>query len=770
MAAESDTHLDAEEDTRAAPVLQEALGVTPAGTCVRHPNCPVLSLAHNKVMSCRVCFSEEKSVGIRQRKSFAQVVQQLQRMSEEPEEKPKEDEKADDGEQERRERVKRAHSANLQALILQQPQTMDSVMKRMGQVQNWVLRQKEKEVLSLQLQIQRLEERLHEAETQNQEQKQTIWALRRTIQQDMKLIKTMAVQKERELGGESPFSPNSNDGSGGFSSPKGRAPRSASSSVESTPGGVGASPSMNKGANVTNMNRVKSQLEKVKRSLSNHSGVVPAYFQGSNNDDEEEEDGGEPTGQRTSYFNDAEYASMAADPTKLFASFRGGLMDIPKSPPAAHHDKRRNKLQLDVNQMSQLTVPRIRGVHRAISDDGSVASGIANPTNGGIPLGMLAAQVRSLPFASSLMDSTGASPVPTQAQSNGTSPPPPPHGLNSKQPMRALSSDQVEVVVGGEGENETSLHTLTSTPEASKSMKSILSSTYSIGTMTSTKHSIMAGSASGGEADDSAQNGTNHKAAPDELEDSDDEEDKTNTEEDDKTVDTTPTFYGEKGSVVGETIEEEIDEESKKETAEDPMKFLFPVTGASCQDKYGDTGLYTGTILVTEGMPHGKGTMNYESGRMYSGCWVSGQWHGRGKLLNANGDTYEGEFVYDARHGKGVYKWDNGDVYTGDFSLDKREGKGRFCFHNGNVYEGEFIDGMFEGFGKYTFEDGYYEGEWKDGRYHGDGELRYTSGGKYVGEFRESLANGFGMEVLQDGTKRRGVWEKGQPVEIFEKP
>jgi hypothetical protein len=198
-------------------------------------------------------------------------------------------------------------------------------------------------------------------------------------------------------------------------------------------------------------------------------------------------------------------------------------------------------------------------------------------------------------------------------------------------------------------------------------------------------------------------------------------------------------------------------------------KFVFSVTGATCQDKFGDEGTYTGTILVTEGLPHGEGKMDYESGRIYEGEWVAGQWHGRGKLLNPNGDSYDGEFFFDSRHGHGVYRWDNGDVYSGNFVSDKRHGKGKFCFHNGNVYEGEFCDGMFEGFGRYDFADGCYEGEWKEGRYHGTGELLYASGAKYTGEFRNSVAHGFGMETMPDGRKRRGVWVDGKPTEYFDK-
>ena len=70
---------------------------------------------------------------------------------------------------------------------------------------------------------------------------------------------------------------------------------------------------------------------------------------------------------------------------------------------------------------------------------------------------------------------------------------------------------------------------------------------------------------------------------------------------------------------------------------------------------------------------------------------------------------------------------------------------------------------MFEGFGRYEFAGGYYEGDWKEGRYDGAGELMYATGGKYTGEFRNSVAHGFGMEVMPGGRKRRGVWVEGNP-------
>lgn len=855
-------------DMGAAPDLQEALGVTPSGKCVRHPNCPVLSLVHNKIMSCRVCFSEEKSVGIRQRKSFAAVVQQLQQLSDSDSAGAVEEGNDDEG----RRNVKKAHSASMQALILQQPQTTDSILKRLGQVQNWMLRQKEKEVMSLKMRIQSLEEKLHDVEAKNQEQRQTIWALRRTIQQDMKIIKTMAVEKDRERGAVSqngspmnsstsspskaPPNPHfAADSPSLLSSPEKAHSRSVSryntsesttpmvspdgktfSSGPNTPDQDDVMPRAIQGIILDNdplLDKVRqkkkalqSRFEELRASSSNLKQAPTSsssHFPGKplnppNVGELTRSDGYvlrglssrsldemvEPPSQihqapdvamdtshegvRTQYWNDEEYGSLTTDSTKIFASFRGGLMDIPKSPPAASHDNRqknRPKLHLDTDQMAQLKTPRMRGVGRTLSSQSDDISTDGLSVEGrsfdgrsfdGRSLDGRSFDGRSFDGRSSDGQSCGSESLrdnpfynpasiersgiedPTEpnlengskeADGHGSKsvsyslyeqPPPPPLHINtasqSKSAIRKLkrtvSSDEILDVV----------------PEAHNEDDELNSSKQNMMAFTvpqAAAPQVTVSSAEQPNQSKYSKQGSVLRSIP--------------SNQDDETVDTTPSFFTESGAGAALSGQRAQDEEKEK--------FLFTVTGAQCQDKYGDSGMYTGTILVTEGLPHGRGCMKYESGREYDGHWVSGQWHGHGKLLNPNGDLYEGEFVLDARHGKGEYKWDNGDVYTGDFSYDRRNGNGKFCFHNGNIYEGEFVDGMFEGFGRYDFGDGYYEGEWREGRYHGDGELQYSNGGKYTGEFRESLAHGFGVELLPDGTRRRGVWERGQPVEFF---
>jgi hypothetical protein len=48
----------------------------------------------------------------------------------------------------------------------------------------------------------------------------------------------------------------------------------------------------------------------------------------------------------------------------------------------------------------------------------------------------------------------------------------------------------------------------------------------------------------------------------------------------------------------------------------------YSVTREKSQDKYGDPGVYTGTLSLSDHLPHGKGVMNYESGRQYDGNWL----------------------------------------------------------------------------------------------------------------------------------------------------
>jgi hypothetical protein len=142
-------------------------------------------------------------------------------------------------------------------------------------------------------------------------------------------------------------------------------------------------------------------------------------------------------------------------------------------------------------------------------------------------------------------------------------------------------------------------------------------------------------------------------------------------------------------------------------------------------DASGDCGRYSGVILRSTRLPHGRGEMIYDNGGgTYEGDWRHGRWHGSGLAINASGDLYEGEYRSDQRHGRGKWFWANGRVYDGEFRDDKRHGNGTFEWPNGDKYTGEFHKGKKEGHGRYTFSDGgYYDGGWIDDRYEGFGGM-----------------------------------------------
>jgi hypothetical protein len=711
-------------------VWQEALGISEKGTCLRHPSCPILVQDNNSILTCKLCTTEEKAVGIQQRISFAAVVKQLQTNTSSKNVMAECEAEGD--------LTKPAESSEASVeslaphLIFQQTDNLASTLKRLSQVQNWMLRTKEKEVLSLKMQISKLEQRLADSETTVIEQHQTIRALRRTIQQDLKLIKTMATQKQLELEAEAEYEAQLQQGAETDDDTDTRSSTSMTSphrleidqqNRRGSPDKSITSPfppqSRSNSPSPQEDPRLQGQMKFFQRASRARAGAsvpnrgslgrsrsfeegIPEFSPASRSEAQT------PTG--STYMNDAD-VNLANDPSKLFASFRGGLLDIPKEPPKPHHATERNKFKIGVAEKSALQVP-VRGVlvrtHSAEPTDFPIMTGPPPirkgkkknkitvdssevGDSGEMPIDMLTSSLNALPLSRGADDQ---SPDPISQDRKGSILPPPPMGLDSASSQEPKPFARI----------------------ASIAPPNLLDLPSPAGTAQSD--------------DDSAE----------------------------------PLLYNcfFDDSVMAEA---RTAKKAAEEAGLSTEKFLFSVSNVQSRDKYGDSGRYTGTFLVSEGLPHGTGKMNYDSGRLYSGDWINGQWNGKGKLLNPNGDTYEGEFVFDARHGKGVYKWDNGDVYTGMFREDKRHGQGKFAFHNGNVYEGEFCDGMFEGFGRYKFDGGYYEGEWKEGRYDGNGELVSASGSKYTGEFKNSVAHGLGMEVSADGKKKHGVWENGHLVE-----
>ena len=591
-------------------LLQESLGITPEGTCLRHPNCPVLSMAHNKLVSCRVCFAEEQSIGV-VTKSFAHVVTQLQHLHT--------DRRWNDNDEAKR---KQAHKASLQGVLLQklpsQQQQLDAIMKRLAQVQNWMLRQKEKEVLSLQLHIHRLEEQLNDSDMLVREQKQTILALRRTLLQN---------------------DPMKMDGS--------------SSTVQ---------------LKESDLNDSKDRLPPMRDVYEDKKDDPPE----DDDDDEMEEE------------DDAQ-----SEPSRSRNRFRPTMEARTPSPSS-------RRFQLDP--------PRGRKKPSVLPF--------------GLELPERQPSTRSLASTKSCRSMDDTLPLP-----------PPSSTTLDQRPPSYWSADSTATYTSFRGSLLDSMVPKAAPPPNRTDRPKLRLDSFE---------------------KDSLQLQAHTKPSPTKL-----------------PMGLLTALHKEKPPIMNKLafpgLDTDEDELSEATPLGEGLHETKHVQHHPCSDRYGDPGLYTGP-LDEDGLPHGRGTLEYESGRVYTGHWVAGQWHGHGHLLNPNGDEYEGDFVLDWRHGDGVYRWANGDVYDGQFSQDQRHGHGRFSFHqNGNVYEGEFAGGKFDGQGRYEFEGGYYNGEWKEGRYHGQGHLVYANGVEYTGEFRNSVAHGFGTEVAADGSRRRGMWQDGQP-------
>ena len=109
-------------------------------------------------------------------------------------------------------------------------------------------------------------------------------------------------------------------------------------------------------------------------------------------------------------------------------------------------------------------------------------------------------------------------------------------------------------------------------------------------------------------------------------------------------------------------------------------------------------GFYKG--YAVNGIPNGRGVMQYTSGDVYEGDFIGGEKFGTGKITFANGDVYEGPFISNKQHGKGKITTPAGDVYEGGFLGDKKHGNGRITYARGGIFEGEWEYG--EGKGRLT--------------------------------------------------------------------
>jgi hypothetical protein len=77
-------------------------------------------------------------------------------------------------------------------------------------------------------------------------------------------------------------------------------------------------------------------------------------------------------------------------------------------------------------------------------------------------------------------------------------------------------------------------------------------------------------------------------------------------------------------------------------------------------------------------------------------------------------------------------------------------------------YEGEIADGIPSGNGALYLPNGFYEGEFKKGKFNDKGKRLYFEKGKLVGEFKNNKAHGQGLYTYLDGAKYVGGYRSGK--------
>ena len=207
------------------------------------------------------------------------------------------------------------------------------------------------------------------------------------------------------------------------------------------------------------------------------------------------------------------------------------------------------------------------------------------------------------------------------------------------------------------------------------------------------------------------------------------------------------------------------------------------VTKLKLCDKEGRPGKYTGSVfgfgVVAPVVPHGKGTMLYDSGVMYEGGWKHGNWEDYGKLTFAEHDLYAGEFARGIFWGRGLRRWPDGSHYEGEWVLGKRSGNGSFHSCCGDETEGTWVEDTVEGMGRVTFANGsHYEGMFVGGVQEGECKYRDVYGKEHEGVWvsqkelgdrsrydglcgAEGKPHGFGKSLYQNGDVYEGEYHNG---------
>lgn len=169
--------------------------------------------------------------------------------------------------------------------------------------------------------------------------------------------------------------------------------------------------------------------------------------------------------------------------------------------------------------------------------------------------------------------------------------------------------------------------------------------------------------------------------------------------------------------------------------------FAFDKVAGTAEYTYANGDFYRGE-LNHDFRPDGQGTMEYETGDLYTGQWSGGQRHGVGKMVFADQTEISGKWEEDQYRadwstlgfqgdrnavadcndgcpdGRGRYAYPNGTTFYGQVQHGVPAGNGTVVYPNGNVYHGGYVDHRPEGLGIMYYADGeIHGGLWRSGKH-----------------------------------------------------
>lgn len=104
--------------------------------------------------------------------------------------------------------------------------------------------------------------------------------------------------------------------------------------------------------------------------------------------------------------------------------------------------------------------------------------------------------------------------------------------------------------------------------------------------------------------------------------------------------------------------------------------------------------------------------------------------------------------------------YEEGDNYKlyAEFQNSKCNGFGVILFNSGLAYVGELKNGLYRGSGAQSTDNGYYIGEFVDGKRDGYGKYVWNNGGYYIGDWVDNERTGYGTYYKTNGDYYKTTW------------